>query len=146
MITVRSQFNFFDNEKVQKAADRMKIRGLARASGFVRTTARRSIRRRKKNSFPGEPPHAHSGEIKLIFFGYDERTGTSVIGPLDFKRRHIPEVLEHGGTSTGYRRNAKTGQVERVEYQVEARPFMNPALLKAVPVFPGEFKNGLRGN
>ncbi len=145
MITVKSQFAFFDTKKVSSKVDRMRIRELARAGGFVRTTAKRSIRKRKSSSLPGKPPSSHTGDLKKIFFGYDRQSESVVVGPTKFKRGNDPETLEHGGTTYIYRRDGKTGKMVRTKVRVKARPYMNPALVKTAPRFPGVFKNGLKG-
>ena len=145
MITIKSQFAFFDTKKVTRSVDRMRIRSLAQAGGFVRTTAKQSIRKRKKTSVPGKPPSSHSGELKQIFFGYDKRSDSTLVGPLKFKRGNAPEVLEHGGTTSIYRRNKATGKLEQTKVRIKARPYMSAAAIKAAPRFPGVFKNGLKG-
>ena len=143
MITVKSQFAFFDTKKVTSSVDRMRIRGLAQAGGYVRTTAKRSIRTRKAISVPGKPPSSHSGELKKIFFGYDSRSDSTVVGPLKFKKGNVPEVLEHGGTTTVYQRNKQTGRLDKKRIKIKPRQYMQPALVKTAPRFPGVFKGKL---
>lgn len=106
---------FFDRKAVTNAVDKAARRVLSRFGAFVRQTARTSIRRRKGISQPGKPPHSHSGELRrLIFFGYDPRVQSVVIGPTRFSKGTVPALLEYGG-----RHENRT---------YKPRPFMGPAL------------------
>jgi len=121
----RIDFRFFlDRESVVKATERGQRRALAKGGGYVRTTARRSVRKRKRSSDPGSPPSSHEGGYKRsIFFAYDPSSESVVIGPrADFggKNSNVPELLEFGGPATDWR----TGKA--VTYT--ARPHMGPAL------------------
>jgi hypothetical protein len=160
---VKIQQMFFDRPAVVKAAGRAKTAALARFAGYVRSVARRSMRRRKSqfaHSAPGSPPFAKSGELRdLLFFGYDAKTGTFVVGPLGFKGSDVPSLHEHGGTraagkgeflllknspgrdhrgkfvSRGTRKVAIKGTVK-----YPARPFMAPALKTSIPKFAASFR------
>jgi len=158
--------NFLDSPAVLARVEKNERRTLARSGGFIRTTARRSIRRRKRVSQPGEPPSAHaaSGDfasLKTIFFAFDFRTRSVVIGPVGLNIHHyyqgklskgtVPEVLEKGGTigirekrmkATRYReagrwrtgrRKPRPWEETRVRLATYApRPFMAPALQVAI--------------
>jgi len=136
---------FFDRKKVLRAADRANRQNLSRAGAFVRTTARHSIRRRKGASKPGSPPSSHTGLLKrFIFFGYDRRRQTVVVGPMRLNQKvgNATEVLEHGGTSVviqGLRRRRRKRRV-----RIRARPFMGPALRKEAPKFPKLWAHSVR--
>ncbi len=52
---------FFDRKRVVDATDRATRRVLSKFGAFVRQTARRSIRRRRSVSQPGQPPSSHTG-------------------------------------------------------------------------------------
>lgn len=112
---------FFDRPIVIKSMLKTNRQALSRAGSFIRTTARRSIRKRKKVSKKGNPPSSHSGELrKLIFFSYDQTRDSVVIGPLLFKSSGsptVPNILEFGGM--------KKYAGKRRKY--DARPFMRPA-------------------
>jgi hypothetical protein len=156
---------FFDRPAVMRAAGRAKTAALARFAGYVRSVARRSMRRRKGGtSAPGQPPFAHSGEIRdLLFFAYEPRTGTFVVGPLGFRTKGgvtVPELHEKGGTRTAYKgetitvknpigRDPTTGRFfSRGSHRVKitgtikypARPFMAPALKTSTPKFAESFR------
>ena len=144
MIDMRIKNLFFDRPKVTRAVDRAKRQVLSRAGAFIRTTARSSIRRRKTSAPPGRPPHSHTGLLKrFIFFGYDERSESVVVGPLGFKRSNAPNVLEFGGTATVERR--RRGKRIRRKVVIAKRPYMGPALEKERPKFPQLWRNSVRG-
>jgi hypothetical protein len=91
---------FFDRRAVQEACDRGTRQVLSKFGAYVRTSAKSSIRRRKKASEPGHPPSSHTGLLKkFIFFGYDTVAKSVVIGPTLLARRsgEAPEALEYGG-------------------------------------------------
>lgn len=67
-------------------------------------------------SNPGEPPRIHDRNSplkKLIYYGLDLKTESTVVGP-QRANSGIADVLELGGVSNGK--------------HIEARPFMGPAL------------------
>lgn len=100
---------FFDRKLVQDKVDAARIRNLSKIGAFVRTRARRSIRKRKGASKPGNPPHSHVGLLREgILFAYDNDSGGVVVGPRklnqvsvvngQFRSGTVPEILEYGGT------------------------------------------------
>lgn len=125
---------FFDRRAVESAMDRRTLRALSKFGAFVRTRAKRSMRKRKKSSPAGEPPSAHEGGIRRnIFFAYDRNAQSVVIGPTLYnsgRQRNVemvgattvPELHEEGGIA--YRRR-RGGQ--RVITRYDERPFMGPA-------------------
>lgn len=129
--------SFFDSEAVAKKVEAGKRRVFSRMGAFVRTRARSSIRRRRKSSPPGQPPSAHSGEIKLIFFAWDDATQSVVAGPVPFRGKSglaggvVPRVLEFGGDV------AAGGTVKHYA----GNPFMRPALEHERPKFKDMLPN-----
>ncbi len=146
------RLEFFDSKKVIRAVDKARRRALSRGGAFVRTTARRSIRKRKGPSAPGSPPHSHEGSLrKLIFFGYDRQTKSVVIGPLGIKQSPVPTVLEFGGTVPVKRRRrvadrSKGREKSRRRVRIAKRPYMGPALDVAASSdkIPKAFKDSIR--
>jgi hypothetical protein len=133
---------FFDQVKVKNKVDKQTRKVLSRFGSFVRQTSRRSIRRRKKSSRPGQPPSSHTGVLKrFIFFGYDQNRRNVVIGPVVVpgKAGKAPEALEHGGrvTVTG-------GDARRRTTVIEARPFMGPAFRAEVMKVPSLWVNAIK--
>jgi len=131
---------FFDRPGVLAAVEAKERRVLIRVGSFVRTTARSSIRQRKRPipgkkrrgratrpSSPGETPISWEKHgIRRIFFYYDQATQSVGIGPEQFDKRDITGLLELGGTGTIV--DGRTGQSRRAQFQ--PRPFMAPALEK----------------
>ncbi|MCC7409172.1 MAG: hypothetical protein IT442_13985 [Phycisphaeraceae bacterium] len=123
MIQVNFKAMFFDRPAVLGAVDKTTRRVLSRFGAFVRTTAKRSIRRKKGGSAPGSPPHSHEGSLRrLIYFGFDPGKRSVVVGPVPFGKGEAPSLLEHGGTTTLKRR----GKTLAAHYR--QRSFMGPAL------------------
>lgn len=133
----------------QDAAQRIGMR----FGGLVRTIARRSIKKpTKKNpepSRPGEPPKDVSGALRSnILFAWEPETRTVLIGPriLPGRTKGAPGALEAGGdvqakvlVGEGKQRHRETQTVHIAE-----RPFMRPALAKALPELPSMWRNAIR--
>jgi len=136
--------NFFDRDKVQKAADRATRKNHSKFGAFVRTRARTSIRKRKGTSMPGRPPYSHVGLVRdKIFFAWDESIKGVVIGPvlLNKPNPRALELLEHGGV--GVIRNRFTGQIRSATWR--ARPFMLPAFREELKRIPAIWRNSIKG-
>lgn len=160
MITMKIRDTFFDRQAVLGPAERARKKSLSKAGAFVSTTARRSIKRRKKPSWPGQPPHAHSSSepnLKTILFGWDRANDGVVIGPIELRSRETdrtaPDLHEHGG-STAIRRKVrryvngtKVTLVKNDRAYFPRRPFMGPALDReiAAGTIPNQFKNSIVG-
>jgi len=158
---------FFDLEKIVDAVDKAERTALAKQAGFVRLFAQRSMRKRNKPSEPGEPPSAHGQQLlkKFLFYGYDERTGSTVVGPmlLNWKQFSnigpIPQALEQGGT-TRVLEVLKAGEWRRADLRsrrrlaglpmrmraavIEARPYMAPAEKAMRAKFAMQFKDTVK--
>ena len=143
MIQMQMKLLFFDVPRVRRAMDAATRRALGKAGAFIRRRAKTSIRKRKKVSQPGNPPHSHAGHLRrLIFFAYDPAGQTVVIGPVPFRKGEAPRLLEFGGVTT--RRPGSAGRARRMVYR--KRPFMGPAMEAEVPNLPGFFRNSVRGD
>ncbi|HEX7010618.1 MAG TPA: hypothetical protein VF184_11585 [Phycisphaeraceae bacterium] len=128
---------FFDKQAVTSRVDRTTRRVLSKFGAFVRRTARSSIRKRKRTSEPGKPPSSHTGLLKkFIFFGYDPRRDSVVIGPVRLSQKgrgEAPHLLEYGGPRrSGGRRS-----------RYRARPFMGPAFEQERPKLPAMWRDSI---
>ena len=110
--TARITKVFLDRERVIARIGRAAAQTLAKAGAFIRRSAKGKIRYAKSPSKPGSPPHAHASRKggkdsplrELIYFAYDERSNSVVIGPTPFRGEGIvPRTLELGGTTTAHR-------------------------------------------
>ena len=122
MIQFQLHTYFFNSKKVLSATDKATRKVLSKFGAYVRQTARRSIRKRKKVADPGNPPTNRTGLLRnFIFFSYDLLHKEVVIGPARFSGKNLgdaPENLEYG--KRGYK----------------ARPFMHPAAEKEQTKLP----------
>jgi len=144
MIGMVTRQMFFDRGAVTSATDRATRRVLSRIGAYVRTTAKHSIRKRKRISDPGEPPSSHTGLLRrFIFFGYDRGRRSVVIGPMRLNQKvgDAPAALEYGGTSTvveGLRRRRRKRRI-----RIAARPYMGPAFEQEKPKLPAMWRGSI---
>ena len=152
MIGMVTKQMFFDRDKIRRKTDSAARRVLSRFGAFVRTAARSSIRTRKKVSDPGKPPSSHGGELKRgIFFGYDPKRETVVIGPVPLHGRGYKdalEALEYGGTVRRHKWVYPGGQgrarLKPYRARYRARPFMQPAFEQERPKLPAMWRDSVR--
>ena len=122
---------FLDRQRLIDEIGRENAKRLARMGGFIRTTARRKLKRRKGAAPPGEPPHVHqdgpgAATLKAIQFALEPGATAVIVGPVRLPSKHhppggtIPEVLEYGGDTAPIHNGPPVS--------LEARPFMEPAL------------------
>jgi len=126
---------FIDDRRIERSADRAKQRAQRQPAAWIRVVARRSIRKRKGYSKPGQPPSSHHGALKGgIFYVWDRTTKSTVVGPVRMGSRRgsgqVPELLEKGGTIRQVVRR-KGRPTRRYSAHYEPRPYMAPALAKA---------------
>ena len=133
---------FFDRTLIKSKVDTATRKRLSKFGAYVRQTSKRSIRKRKRSSSPGQPPSSHTGLLKqFIYFGYDENRQIVVIGPVVLARKAsgIPEVLEYGGNVT-----IQWGKAKGKTVTIEARPFMGPAFEKELDRMTSLWANSVR--
>jgi len=139
MIKLQPGKFFFDSRHVMNRVDKATRSVLSKFGAYVRRTARRSIRKRKRRSRPGKPPSDHTGLLKrFIFFGYDPDKQSVVIGPEKLGKGEAPPALEYGGTSTVEEDD------EKKQVRIKARPFMGPAYEKELPGLPQMWRDSVR--
>lgn len=156
---------FFDTPAVTNAAEKGTIRALSKFGAFVRRRAQTSMRKRKNGvSPPGSPPFVKKGLLKkLLFFGYDTRTKTVVVGPAAINSSPVPSFHEFGGKESANGkviwvvnkpgRNARGQFVSKGKSRLKltgtikypARPFMAPALDAEMPKFADQFAGTITG-
>jgi hypothetical protein len=124
----------FLNNPLPKEKQRVGVR----QGALIRMIARRSIRKRKANSQPGNPPTSRTGLLRnFIFFSWDPGSQSVIVGP---ERLNLtgktPKTLEYGGT------NQTRGKNRRARYK--ARPYMRPALNVAMARLPELWKNAIK--
>jgi hypothetical protein len=140
---------FFNSKAVLDATDKATQRNLSKFGAFVRSDARHSIRLRSRASRPGEPPTNQTGTLKgLIYFSYDRRSRSVVIGPEPFSSRIagpavVPKVLEYGGLSI-VKIKRKRQVIGRKAVAIQARPFMRPAAEKNYAELPDIWRDSIK--
>lgn len=98
---------------------------------------------------------------EMLYFAYDPKIGDTIVGPLGFKTRGtpIPALHEFGGERAAFKGEVMAvknpaGRDERGRFysrgvqlvklkgtlRYPARPFMRPALDKAIPKFAASFR------
>jgi len=133
---------FFDRTSIQNKVDTATRKRLSQFGAYVRQTARRSLRKRKRSSRPGQPPSSHTGLLKqFILFGYDSNRQSVVIGPVALARKSsgVPEVLEYGGKVT-----IQWGKTKGKTVTIEARPYMGPAFDQELDRVTSLWANSIR--
>ena len=133
---------FFDRTLIKQKVDTATRKRLSKFGAYVRQTAKKSIRRRKRSSSPGQPPSSHTGLLKqFIYFGYDENRRSVVIGPVVLARKAsgIPEVLEYGGRTT-----IQWGSARGRTVSIEARPYMGPSFDQELDRMTSLWANSIR--
>jgi hypothetical protein len=134
MIGARLKSVMFTIAPVARAVDRTARRVMMRIGSFVRVTAKRSIRDRKKIAPAGSPPSSHSKVLKNnILFAYEPAGMNVVIGPraLPGKAGDLSHLEAEGGGTTTLVRHGK-----RVRATYGGNPFMKPALKAEAPKLP----------
>ena len=88
----------FDAQTLRRKVNDATFRSLGHAGGAIRLTARRSIRRNKKPSSPGMPPHTPTGMLKrVIRYEVNSSKDNVVIGPVNEIAGRLWNLHEFGG-------------------------------------------------
>jgi hypothetical protein len=130
------------NKKLlQNAVNKANVRNLYKSAGLVRTFAIRSIKKSKKKSNPGQPPHHHTNPgLRLIKFEVDKVYETAIVSTIRFGETrgvNVPINLEQGGPM-----QLRRGKLRR-KVIVRPRPFMAPAEKAARAKYPQFWKDCL---
>lgn len=110
-LEVTKQF-FFDRARVVAMVNARERRAMVKIGGFIRVTAKRSMRKSTKTkpySAVGQPPRYHTKLIRdFIYFSYSPTTHSVVAGPEKLRvnpivkpvsQPTIPALHEYGGTA-----------------------------------------------
>jgi len=101
-VTVRTQF---DKTKLKKKVETATFTSLRHAGGAIGKTARFSIRRRKKPSRPGSPPHTQTGMLRrVIRYEVTNNKTNVIIGPVNEVAGRLWNLHEFGGVATKRRK------------------------------------------
>ena len=128
-IMIRVRRDFAETARVLATFDAQARKALYNQAGYIRKTARNSMKPGKPNrpSMPGRPPHYITRLMKdFLFFSWDPGTKSMVVGPAGFRNSNTPRVLEEGGTSDKTTVRRGTSWIKGT-VQIKARPYMLPA-------------------
>ena len=121
----------FDPHKVMRASRRSNITTLGHAGAAIRLQARHAIRKGKKPSAPGKPPHTRKGRLRnAIKYALAADKQSVVIGP---------DVAVAGTSGMAHEFG---GRYKRERYP--KRAFMGPALEKAKDRLPAMWAGSVR--
>jgi len=99
LVRVRAKASM-NHRAVQSKVQQGTFRSLGHAGAAIRLTAVRSIRKRKKPSRPGAPPHTPTGHLKrVIRYDVDQQQTEVLIGPTNEYTRTIWNLHEFGGSA-----------------------------------------------
>jgi phage gpG-like protein len=130
MLSIKSDFKF-DRRKIERAMRDNSIRSLGHGGAAIRLAARRSIRRSKKSSRVGTPPHTRFGQLKRsLRYSVEKARQSVLIGPTYSVVGRSAAAHEFGG---------------RYHKQIyPKRPLMGPALNKIAPRLPKLWAGSIR--
>ena len=104
MMHIRARVQFTPGQ-LKKKVNQATFKSLGHAAGTVRTTAKRSIRKRKKPSKPGSPPSSPTGMLRRVLrYEVDRQREQAVIGPVNEIAGRLWNLHEFGGVVTKRRK------------------------------------------
>jgi phage gpG-like protein len=121
-----------DNTKaVTAAADKAAFKNFRHAAASISRDVKATFEKAPQGeaSEPGEPPHTHRGTYIKRAIRYDADGEGAVIGPAASAVDQVGALHEFGGEYKGQ--------------SYPARPFMGPALERALPRFAGEWAGSI---
>lgn len=117
--------------RVKRKAQQRTFTSLGHAGAAIRLTARRSIRRRKTASAPGQPPHTRRGQLRRsIAYAVEKARQRVLVGP---------DAAFVGPSGAAHEFG---GRIRRERFP--KRPFMGPSLEKMRPRLPKLWANSIR--
>ncbi len=117
--------------RVTAAVDKAKFRNLFHAAASISKDVKSTLEKSLGPSVPGSPPHTHRGVFLRRAIRYQANKQGAIIGPLASVVGDAGHAHEFGGKYRG------TTYPER--------PFMRPALNRAIPRFAGSWRGSVGG-
>lgn len=118
-----------ETKRVETAAEKAAFRNFNHAAASLSKDAKASIESSPEPSAPGQPPHTRRGNPLRRAVRYAADKEGAVIGPLASMVGDAGEAHEFGGSFRGQ--------------TFPARPFMGPALDRAIPRFAGDWAGSI---
>lgn len=113
------------SSRVTDAVKKTAFRNFSHAAASIRKDAASTLERAEGPSEPGSPPHTHKGSQLKRSLRYDADERGAVIGPLASMVGESAAAHEFGGVYKGT--------------DFDERPFMQPALDRAIPRLGGDW-------
>ena len=124
------KFTFSDNTaELKRKADQAAFRNFNHAAASIAKDAKASIQTADGPSAPGTPPHTQRGAFLRRAIRYAADKTGAVIGPMASVVGESAQPMEFGG------------RYKRQDYP--PRPFMFPALERALPRFAGDWEGSI---
>jgi hypothetical protein len=121
----------FDGSKVLRAARKASITNLGHAGAAIRLAARRSIKKNRKASSAGSPPHTRKGRLRnAIKYAVEKTLQSVIIGP------------DYAVAADSGRAHEFGGHFRRENFP--KRAFMGPALEKVKDRLPPMWAGSIR--
>lgn len=118
-----------DMNKVKSAASDAAFKNFRHAAASMSKDVKASLETAEGASHPGAPPHTHRGAYLRRAIRYEADGDSAIVGPTFAAVGLAGSAHEFGGDYKGS------------EYP--ARPFMGPALLRAIPRFAGSWQGSI---
>ena len=141
-LTIKQAKIKFAEKPILSAKDRGTRRALKSIGALVPTVARRSMKKKKNPSQPGQPPRVIEGKLKRFLFFVVDGSESVTIGPAKLAETGTPSILEYGGVKRN--RVRKQGRRAIQSVKVEARPYMRPANETTSDKYADLFKNAFK--
>jgi hypothetical protein len=141
-VTLKQAKVKFSEKPILSAKDKGTRKALKSIGALVRTVARRSMKKKKTASQPGQPPRVIEGKLKRFLFFVVDNAESVTIGPAKLAETGTPSILEYGGVKKN--RVRRNGRRAIQQAKVEARPYMGPAYLATENKYADLFKNAFK--
>ncbi len=112
-------------KRVADAAMKAAFKNFRHAAASISRDVKQNLEKAEGPSEPGDEPHTHKGIYLRRAIRWDGDKDGAIIGPAASAVDQVGELHEFGG--------------EREGAQYPARPFMAPALEKAIPRLAGDW-------
>jgi hypothetical protein len=119
----------FNAAPIKKAVSDAQFKNFAHAAASISKDVKSTLEKADGASAPGSPPHTHRGQFLKRAVRWDATKEDAVIGPMASVVGLVGKVHEMGGSFHGQ--------------SYPERPYMLPALLRAIPRFADSWKGSV---
>lgn len=141
-VTLKQAKVRFSEKPILSAKEKGTRKALKSIGALVRTVAKRSMKKKKTPSPPGQPPRVIEGKLKRFLFFIVDGSESVTIGPAKLAETGTPSILEYGGVKKN--RVRRNGRRAIQQVRVEARPYMGPAQQMTEDKYADLFRNAFK--